>query len=198
MTDTTRACECNAPASRLLLALELGRQQWTIGFMTTPGGPFRERRLYRGEWGQLLDEIAAAKRRFALPPEAAVESCYEAGPDGFWVHRWLTRLAVTNRVVDSASIEVNRRKRRAKTDRLDVRKLGTMLFRYLQGERDVWRVVRVPSEAEEDQRQPQRELRALKRDRTRVTNRIGGLLATHGVGGKVREDFGARLGQLRA
>jgi len=163
MTTTTRSSECNAPAPRLLMALELGRRQWMIGFTTTPGAPVRQRTLGANEWQRLPAEIAAAKARFGLPPDAPVESCYEAGPDGFWVHRYLTQIGVTNRVVDSSSIEVNRRARRAKTDKLDVRKLGTMLYRVLQGEAGVWREVRVPSGSDEDGRQPHRELRALKR-----------------------------------
>jgi transposase len=197
MTTTTRSSECSAPAPRLLMALELGRRQWVIGFTTTPGAPVRQRTLPAEEWQRLPAEIAAAKARFGLPPDAPVESCYEAGPDGFWVHRYLTQIGVTNQVVDSSSIEVNRRARRAKTDGLDVRKLGTMLYRVLQGEADVWRVVRVPSGPDEDGRQPQRELRALKRDRTRVTNRIGGLLATQGITLPVRADFADRLAQVR-
>jgi transposase len=197
MTTTTRSSECNAPAPRLVMALELGRRQWVIGFTTTPGAPVRQRTLRATEWPRVPAEIAAAKARFGLPPDAPVESCYEAGPDGFWVHRYLTQIGVTNRVVDSSSIEVNRRARRAKTDGLDVRKLGTMLYRVLQGEAGVWREVRVPSGSDEDGRQPQRELRALKRDRTRVTNRIGGLLATQGITLPVRADFGDRLAQVR-
>lgn len=197
MTGTTHSGECSATPTRLLLALELGRRRWTLGFRTTPDAPLRQRVLRAEEWWRLGDEIEAAKHRFQLTGEVRVESCYEAGPDGFWVHRYLTALGVSNRVVDSSSIEVNRRARRAKTDRLDVRKLSTMLSRDLQGEPDVWHVVRVPSEADEDRRQPQRELRALKRDRTRVTNRIGGLLATQGIRRAVRADFAARLPELQ-
>lgn len=197
MTDTTRGCECNAGATPLLMALELGKRQWLIGFTTGPGAALRQRRLRAADWGCLRDEIAAAKHRFGLPADAAVESCYEAGRDGFWIHRYLTELGVCNRVVDSASIEVNRRARRAKTDRLDVRKLTAMLYRWVHGERGVWHVVRVPSEVDEDRRQPHRELRTLKRDRTRVLNRIAGLLATHGIAIEVRADFHQRLAQLR-
>lgn len=197
MTDTTRGHECNATSTRLLMALELGRRQWTIGFTPGPGAPVRQRTLRADEWRRLPDEIAAAKQRFGLAADVVVESCYEAGPDGFWIHRYLTQLEVRNRVVDSSSIEVNRRARRAKTDRLDVRKLSAMLARVLHGERDVWHEVRVPSDADEDRRQPQRELRTLKRDRTRVLNRIGGLLATQGVVVKRRADVGHRLEQLR-
>ena len=83
---------------------------------------------------------------------------------------------IQNHVIDSASIEVNRRQRRAKTDRLDVRKLLTMLLRHMAGERKVWSVVRVPSIEEEDRRQLHREMTTAKQDRTRVINRIQGLL----------------------
>ena len=74
-----------------------------------------------------------------------MHSCYEAGRDGFWLHRWLIAQGIDNLVVDSASIEVNRRARRAKTDRLDGDKLLSMLMRYHGGERRVWSVVRDPT-----------------------------------------------------
>ena len=107
----------------------------------------RRRTLSTDVWERLPEEIAAAKQRFRLPADAPVISCYEAGRDGFWIHRYLTSLGVENLVVDSSSIEVNRRARRAKTDRMDVEKLLAMLLRYVGGERTVWRIVRVPSEA---------------------------------------------------
>ncbi len=110
-----------------------------------------------------------------------MKSCYEAGRDGFWIHRCLDALDISNVVVDSSSIEVNRRKRRAKTDRLDVGKLSTMLVRYHIGEEKVWSVVRVPSEQDEDRRQLHHTLSEKKRDRTRVINRMKGLLTSQGV-----------------
>jgi transposase len=128
-----------------------------------------------GDVEGLQQEIARAKQRFGLPEDARVVSCYEAGRDGFWLHRYLVAHGVENHVIDSASIEVNRRQRRAKTDRLDVRKLLTMLLRHMAGERKVWSVVRVPSVDEEDRRQLHREMQTAKQDRTRVINRIKGL-----------------------
>jgi transposase len=104
---------------------------------------------------------------------------------------------VANCVVDSSSIEVNRRHRRAKTDRLDVQKLLTMLLRHVAGERKVWRIVRVPSVEEEDRRQLHRALTTAKRDRTRVINRIKGLLASHGLGMPPGRDFPEQLEHLR-
>jgi transposase len=129
-----------------------------------------------GEVERLQQESARAKQRLSLPEEARVVSCYEAGRDGFWLHRYLVAHGIQNHVIDSASIEVNRRQRRAKTDRLDVRKLLTMLLRHSAGEKKVWSVVRVPSVEEEDRRQLHRELTTAKQDRTRIMNRIKGLL----------------------
>ena len=107
-------------------------------------------------------------------------SGYEAGRDGFWLHRYFMAHSVANRVLDSASLEVNRHHRRAKTDRLDVRTLLTMLWRPRAGERKVWSVVRGPSVEEEDRRQLHRALTTAKQDRTRIIKRIKGLFAGHG------------------
>ncbi|MBV9773654.1 MAG: IS110 family transposase [Gemmatimonadetes bacterium] len=125
--------------------------------------------------------MEAAKARFGLPAQVRVVSCYEAGRDGFWIDRALKQLGVENHVVDSAAIEVNRRARRAKTDRLDAAKLVHQLLRYLMGEKQVWKVVRVPTQEEEDRRHLHRELKTVKQGRTAVTNRIKSLLATVGV-----------------
>jgi len=78
----------------------------------------------------------SAKKRFNLPKDTTVKSCYEAGRNGFWLDRCLTSLGIENAIVDSSSIEVNRRKRRAKTDRIDVEKLLVLLMTYIpqQGE----------------------------------------------------------------
>ena len=108
-------------------------------------------------------------------------SCYEAGRDGFWIHRYLESQGIENLVVDSASLEVNRRKRRAKTDRIDVAKLMRMLLRYWGGEKKVWSVVRVPSEQDEDARHLHRGLESLKKERTKHRNRINGLLIQQGI-----------------
>jgi transposase len=108
-------------------------------------------------------------------------SCYEAGRDGFWPHRFLTALGVTNLVVDSSSIEVSRRARRAKTDRLDGEKLLRLLLRHWGGEQDMWHVVHVPSREREDARHASRGLTTLAAERPRYRNRIHSLLALHGV-----------------
>ena len=122
-----------------------------------------------------------------------MRSCYEAGRDGFWLHRWLIAQGVENVVVDSSSIEVNRRARRAKTDRLDVAKLLALLVRWLEGERKVWSVVHVPSPDAEAQRQLTRELATVREDRKRVRNRIQALLATQGLRLELNAPFVAHL-----
>jgi transposase len=130
---------------------------------------------------QLQEEIEKAKVRFTLKDDVRMVSCYEAGRDGFWLHRYLLSCGIENVVVDSSSIEVNRRKRRAKTDRIDAGKLLTMLMRHHGGERTSWRVVRVPSVEEEDGRQMHRELEALGEERTMHRNRMKGLLIQQGI-----------------
>jgi transposase len=182
MTSTTQHQESTAPTSdRLLMAIELGRRQWQVGFTTQLGQRIHRRTLTADAWDRLAEMVAVAKKRLGLPTDAAVTSCYEAGRDGFWIHRYLTTLGLENLVVDSSSIEVNRRARRAKTDAIDLAKLLSMRRRHTGGEKKVWHVVHVPSAEDEARRQPHRELWTLKRERTRVTNRITSLLATVGV-----------------
>src|ERR687884_534563 len=181
----------------LFLAFELGQNKWKLGFTIGMTQQPRERTIPAGALDILQQEITRAKQRFGLPEDARVVSCYEAGRDGFWLHRSLVAHDVQNHVIDSASIEVNRRQRRAKTDRRDVRKLLTMLLRHSAGEKKVWSVVRVPSVEEEDRRQLHREMLTAKQDRTRVINRIKGLLAGHGVQLTLQGDVEAQLDQVQ-
>jgi transposase len=125
--------------------------------------------------------IAQAKRRLGLPDTAPVVSGSEAGREGFWLHRLLQGHGITNQVVDSSAIEVNRRRRRAKSDGLDVRKLLSMLLRYHQGECQVWQVVKVPSVEAEEHRHLHRDLETLKQERASTMPRIEGLLSSQGL-----------------
>jgi transposase len=150
-----------------------------------------------GDLAQLARELWSAKVRFGVPLEAPVQACYEAGRDGFWLHRWLTGQGIANVVVDSSSIEVNRRARRAKTDRLDVHRLLQLLLRWAGGERQVWSVVRVPSAEAEAARQLTRELDTVKADRKRVRNRVQGLLATQGIRLRLERRFLEHLADAR-
>jgi transposase len=165
----------------LYLGLELGWKSWTLAFTVGTGQKPRVRTVVARRELTLLSEIKKAKRRFGLPEEAPVISCYEAGRDGFWLHRCLVDYGIQNLVIDSASIEVNRRNRRAKSDGLDARKLVDMLICWHNGERKVWRLVNVPSAENEDLQQPHRELIEVKGERTEHANRIKGLLASIGL-----------------
>jgi transposase len=183
---------------RLHLAFELGWHEWKLAFTIGHGQSPRLRTIRARDVAALQREIAKAKARFGLPADAVVVSCYEAGRDGFWLHRCLQAAGVGNVVVDSSSIEVNRRRRRAKSDRLDASKLLTMLLRYHAGETKVWSVVKVPSVADEDGRRLHRELRQLKDERTGHINRIKGLLASQGVHlNTVNKAFAERLAMIR-
>ena len=177
-TVTTRS---QRPARTLHLAFDLGNRIWKLAFATSVAHAPRLRTISARDLAQLDTEIAAAKARFGLAPDAPVVSCYEAGRDGFWLHRALTARGLTSHVVDSASIRENRRARRTKSDRLDATALARLLVRHHGGERGVWSVLHVPSVDEEDRRHLHRELFTLTRQRTRQVNRIKGLLALHGI-----------------
>lgn len=170
----------------LYVSLELGERKWKIACTPAAGQAPRLKQLDARDLAQLEVEIGKAKARFDVADGGLVYTCYEAGRDGFWLHRALAARGIQNTVVDSASIEVDRRARRVKTDSLDAVKLVTMLVRHHGGERRVWRTVRVPTAAEEDQRQVHRELAVLKRDRTALVCRIKSLLALQGVAGGPR------------
>ena len=195
-SETTRT-QNNITSSNLYMAIELSNQQWKLGPTIGFGQPPRLRNLAARNLPGLCEEIDLAKARFGLADNTPVLSCYEAGRDGFWLHRYLVHQGVTNLIVDSASIEVNRRKGRAQTDRMGVGKLLTMLMRYAQGEKKVWSVVHIPTVEEEDQRQLHRELMAVTRERTKHINRLKGLLASQGVALKILKDFPEQLNRVK-
>jgi transposase len=157
----------------------------------------RRRSIDAGDLLALEQEIEVAKRRFQLAGDTPVKSCYEAGREGFWLHRYLVEGKVENLVVDSSSIQVDRRAKRAKTGRIDVGKLLNMLIRYYNGEQKVWSVVHVPSVEAEDKRHLHRQLSTYNVDRTRHICRIKGLLATQGLDLPIHIDFLDKLEAAR-
>jgi transposase len=190
MTTTTNI-------AALYVALELGCDKWVLASATQAAEKPRFRTVPARDLAKLQEEIAKAKARFKLPAEAPVCTCYEAGRDGFWLHRALTKIGITNVVVDASSIEVNRRQKQVKSDPVDAGKLVNMLCRYHAGERKVWSVVNVPSVADEDGRQLHRGLKDLQRQKTECSNRIKGLLASQGLTAAVDANFRAKLSGLR-
>jgi transposase len=177
----TRTLAGSVREATLYVAFELGARSWKVGMTSGFGIAPWVKGVPAGDWTAIQRLLQGAKARFALPAAAPVVSCYEAGRDGFWIHRALRRAGIANRVVDSASIEVNRRARRAKTDRLDAAKLAAMLVRAVLGERGVWREVHVPSVSDEGARHASRERTQLVQERTRVVNQIRSWLATCGA-----------------
>jgi transposase len=194
-THVSHPTPTNAPT--LYLAFELGWTTWNLAFTTGMARKPRLRTIRARDLDALRLEIQRARQRFGLTEDTPLVSCYEAGRDGFWLHRHLDKQGVHNLVVDAASIEVNRRARRAKSDGLDVAKLLTMLIRWHGGEHALWSVVNVPTPEDEDRRQLHRELMALKDERTEHSNRIKGLLASLGLDVAVDDRLIERLAGLR-
>lgn len=193
MSQVPHHGESTGSGAILYMGVELSARRWVLTFGLGLATPARRRTITAGDEAALRQEITAACQRFDLPEGTPVRSCYEAGRDGFWIHRLLERIGVRNVVVDSASIEVSRRQRRAKTDRLDAEALLRRLIRYWLGERDQWKVVHVPSVEVEDARHAERTIAMLTADRTRQRNRLHGLLATQGVRLKLTRTFETHL-----
>lgn len=180
MTAPTHPESKSVCEAMLSVAFELGKKEWKRAVTAGFGSEIVIRTILSGHLKSVARVIDDARRRFGLSATAPVVSCYEAGRDGFWIHRALVAQGIQNRVVDSASIEVNRRARRTKTDRIDARKLVMMLVRVCGGERGVWSEVRVPTIEAEAARHRSRERTTLLQERTRLRNQIGSWLQTWG------------------
>jgi transposase len=189
-------------AVRCLLAIELSKKSWIVAVNTPLSDKISHYTLKPCDGKELLDLCERIRTRVARETKKSVEivSCYEAGYDGFWLHRLLEAHGIRNYVIDPASLQVDRRARRAKTDGIDVEKLLRSLMAYLRGEPKVWSVVRVPSVAEEDDRRLHRERGRLIKERIQHVNRIKGLLAIHGIYNyqPLRRDRMQRLQGLRS
>jgi len=180
----------------LYVAFELSKKKWKLAI---GDGSARQPRVVStasGDFGALETHLARARKRFCVSEGAPVRTCYEAGRDGFWIHRVLAARGIDNVVVDSASIEVSRRKRQAKTDRLDALALLGLLVRHHRGEKP-WRVVHVPTVEQEDARQLHRELERVKAERRRHRVRIQCLLFAQGVDLSVGRGFLEQLDAVR-
>jgi len=178
MTQMTLQANNTASAPVLYMALELSKSKWKTGFEY--GRKRRTVNVPGGDVERLREAIAEAKKKFKLPAEVVIQSCYEAGRDGFWLHRLLEGWGISNLVVDPASIEVSRRSRRTKTDRVDLEMLLSKLRQHYSGER-VWKVVRVPAPQAEGGRHLHREVERLKKERSAQVNRLKGLLFGQGI-----------------
>ena len=172
-----------ADTATIFVAIELSQASWLVTLHSPDRDRISRHRVEGGDHGGLLALIAGVQARAgqALGSGPAVVSCYEAGYDGFWLHRRLTAAGLTNFVFDPASIAVEQRGRRAKTDRIDGELLLRTLMAYRRGEPRVVRIVRVPSAAQEDARRATRERQRLIAEQTAHTNRIKALLRLQGL-----------------
>ncbi len=169
----------NAIHRVLYMAMELSHKKWKLGFSN--GEKNRVRTIDARNWEGLLAEIELARHKLSCAVDCKVESCYEAGRDGFWIHRALIAAGIENQVLDSASIEVSRHKKQVKTDRVDVVALLRLLMRYKGGEKQALHAIRIPTVAEEDGRRLNRERERLLKERGAHSARIKSLLVVHGI-----------------
>jgi transposase len=173
MTTTEAAAEAR---ETVYVAIELSKKTWVLGI----AHPDRDRpSIHRVSGGNIAELVS--RLRVAARNNRRILVCYEAGYDGFWLARALAKMGIECRVLDPASIQVNRRARRVKTDRIDVLALLRALIATDRGERHVCAIVRVPSVEEEDARRSHRERQRLVRERTGHINRIKGLLFAQGI-----------------
>jgi transposase len=177
------------------MAMELSNKKWKLAF--SEGGTIRKKTITARDQEALRQEVGKAKEKLSLPAGAKVRSCYEAGRDGFWIHRFLEKEGIENIVVDPGSIEAPKGRKRRKTDRLDAEQLLRRLVRYWNGEKMVWGVARVPTEAQEDERRLHRERDRLKSEKTAHRNRIRSLLLLEGIDEMPKKDYQAFLDRVR-
>jgi transposase len=193
-----QACNLGAPTthrmSTIFVAIELSQRSWLLTVLHCPDkDKISRHKLEGGDHAGLLALVDRMRERAARALEAApsVVSCYEAGYDGFWLHRRLVAAGITNYVLDPSSVAMDQRARRVKTDRIDGEKMLRTLMAYLRGEPRVVRIVRVPTPEQEDARRDTRERHRLTKEQTAHTNRITALLRLQGiaVGNPRRRDW---------
>src|ERR1051325_100459 len=188
-------------ADTIFLAFELSGTSWLVALQAPDADNVERHRLPAGVAAGVLGRIARPKarvtRRLGTTPRVAC--CYEAGRDGFWLHRVLEAEGIASHVMDPSSLQVDRRARRAKTDRLDAATLLRALIAWCRGDRAACHMVRVRSVEREDARRTHRERQRLVTERVQHVNRITGLLATQGIDGyqPLRRDRWTGLGGLR-
>ena len=182
------------------VAFELSKAKWKLGVMLPGSAKMSRYTIAGGDLAELAARFATARAKAARNGRPVrIVSCYEAGFDGHWLHRWLTDQGVINYMIDPASVQVSRRARRAKTDRIDLEQLMRALLAFLRGEPRVCSMVHVPTVEDEDRKRRNRERQRMLKERTAHTNRIKGLLHAQGIRDvmPLKPDFLDKLATLR-
>jgi transposase len=195
-TDAPAAAE----HATVYLAFELSKAKWKLGVLLPGSQKLSRYTIGGGDLVALAARLADIRKKAASRGQPVrILACYEAGLDGHWLHRWLMQQGLINHEIDPSSIEVNRRARRAKTDRIDLEKLMRAFLAHLRGEPRVCSIVHVPTVEDEDRKRRSREREHLIKERTAHINRIKGLL--HGQGIRdvqpLARSFIERLAKLR-
>ena len=199
--DQSESVSTCSTAVTVLIAIELSKSAWVLAVHDPITDKISRRRVEGGDATGLISICEKARDATAgrsLEP-VGIECVFEAGYDGFWLQRCLERSGITCRVMDPASLKVDRRARRVKTDRIDAESLLRALQAWRRGDRQACSFVRVPTVDEEDARRPHRELNRLRKERVAHVNRIKGLLALHGIMKyqPMRQDRRVKLAELR-
>jgi transposase len=184
MQESNERTPITGHGGTIFVTIELSQKSWLVTMHSPDKDRISRHKLAGGDHAGLLALIDRVRERAArvLGAVPAVVSCYEAGYDGFWLHRLLTAAGITSHVFDPASIAVDQRARRAKSDRIDGEQMLRTLMAYCRGEPRVVRIVRVPSVEQEDARRDTREQERLTKEQTAHTNRIKALLRLVGMG----------------
>ncbi|MDF2118189.1 IS110 family transposase [Roseiarcaceae bacterium H3SJ34-1] len=164
------------------LAFELSKKTWKLGILLPGSQKLSRYTIAGGDVSALAARLSVAREKASRGgQQVRILSCYEAGFDGHWLHRWLAQRDIVNHEIDPSSIEINRRARQAKTDRIDLERIMRAFLAHLRGEPRACSVVHVPSPEEEDRKRANRERERLIKERTAHTNRIKGLLHAQGI-----------------
>ena len=200
----TKLDHTDAPAATeyatVYLAFELSKTKWKLGVVLPGSAKMSRYTIDGGDLATLSARLSTVRAKAARSGKPVrVLSCYEAGLDAHWLHRWLTQQGVVNHEIDPSSIEVSRRARRAKTDRIDLEKMIRSFLAYLRGEPRACSMVHVPAVEDEDRKRRTRERERLLKERTAHTNRIKGVLFGQGIRDvmPLKPGFIAGLSQVR-
>lgn len=201
ITSASVPSPAGGEAATLFVVLELSKARWLVAIHSPRADKISRHTIEGGDAPALLNLIGRMRdqAQHHLGTPVRVVSCFEAGYDGFWLHRVLVAHGIENHVMDPASLPVDRRTRRVKTDRLDLGLLMRALMAWCRGEPQVCRMVRVPTPEEEDCRRRSRERERLVNERVQHIGRIKGLLMTQGIRDDqpTRTDWRRRLDELR-